>query len=156
MLEQSLGISRSVFSKHVVPAYEDDKFMNDKCMWCWDSYNNEHPAARTLPCSYVFGQDCIQFTRTNGRHHEIFGSLPVPSRRHSILDITATVINARAELTFLACKLVMKLVGDPKDLAAGTKHLASFHRVDCSSLKIDGYCCELSRSTNLRTSLSTL
>ena len=60
MFEQSFGIPRSAFlSKHVIPAHEDDRFINDKRLFCWNSYHEKHPAVRILPCGHVFGQHCV-------------------------------------------------------------------------------------------------
>jgi len=60
MFESTFGISRETFlRKHVVPAHEDDRYMNEKCMVCWGTYDEEHPAVRILPCGHVFGRDCV-------------------------------------------------------------------------------------------------
>jgi hypothetical protein len=42
-----------------VPAQADDKFLNDKCMVCWDHYHWEHISIRILPCGHIFGRECI-------------------------------------------------------------------------------------------------
>ncbi|KAJ4991002.1 hypothetical protein SVAN01_03573 [Stagonosporopsis vannaccii] len=52
--------SKAAFlKKQVVPATVDDRHYNDKCIFCWDRYSAEHPAAKFLPCGHVFGHTCI-------------------------------------------------------------------------------------------------
>ena len=61
MFESIFGVSRTTFlNKHVVPAKSDDKFYNDKCIFCFGKYEQfEHPAVRILPCGHIFGRDCV-------------------------------------------------------------------------------------------------
>ena len=60
MLDHYLGISKQNFlDHHVVPANDNDAFYNDKCIVCWDPYDDGHPAVRVLPCNHVFGHQCL-------------------------------------------------------------------------------------------------
>jgi hypothetical protein len=52
--------SKQSFIKHnIVPANDNDAFNDNKCSFCWDSYHNDHPGVRVLPCNHVFGRDCV-------------------------------------------------------------------------------------------------
>lgn len=61
VLELYTGLpSKATFLKErVVPAKEDDKFNNNKCVQCWDEYTDEHPGVKISPCGHVFGRDCL-------------------------------------------------------------------------------------------------
>ncbi|KAF1969310.1 hypothetical protein BU23DRAFT_601664 [Bimuria novae-zelandiae CBS 107.79] len=51
---------------HVYVAKPDDKYNDDKCPFCWDSYHEGHPAMRIDPCAHVFGKPCLeQLTQTS-------------------------------------------------------------------------------------------
>lgn len=43
----------------IMPANDDDKFNDNRCAYCWGSYDADHPAVRVLPCNHVFGKDCL-------------------------------------------------------------------------------------------------
>lgn len=52
--------SKAAFLENrVVPATIQDQHYNDKCIFCWDKYSVEHPAAKFLLCGHVFGQTCV-------------------------------------------------------------------------------------------------
>ncbi|KAF1923705.1 uncharacterized protein M421DRAFT_9492 [Didymella exigua CBS 183.55] len=61
VLERYTGLpSKSTFLReHVVPAKDDDKFNNNKCVQCWDEYTDEHPGVKISPCGHIFGRDCL-------------------------------------------------------------------------------------------------
>lgn len=48
-----------VLRKRVVPAKESHPFFNDKGFFCWGSYDEEHTAARILPCGHILGKACV-------------------------------------------------------------------------------------------------
>jgi hypothetical protein len=62
VLKQFTGLpSKNTFLKeHTVPAKDDDKFNNNKCVQCWNEYTDEHPGVKILPCGHVFGRDCLK------------------------------------------------------------------------------------------------
>ncbi|KAF2128067.1 hypothetical protein P153DRAFT_358202 [Dothidotthia symphoricarpi CBS 119687] len=61
ILDNILGVSKQSFLQNrVVPVKSGDKFNNDKCLICWDSYHGHHLGVRILPCNHVFGRDCLQ------------------------------------------------------------------------------------------------
>jgi hypothetical protein len=54
------GRSKQTFLKtRVVPANDNDAFNDNKCTYCWDPYDEEHPGVRVLPCNHVFGRECL-------------------------------------------------------------------------------------------------
>lgn len=46
--------------KRVVPAKDDDKYNNNRCVQCWDEYREDHPGVKISPCGHVFGRDCLK------------------------------------------------------------------------------------------------
>jgi hypothetical protein len=52
---------RTFIDKHIVPANENDRFMDSKYSFCWNTYDDEaHPPVRVLPCNHIFGKACIR------------------------------------------------------------------------------------------------
>ncbi|KAF2638698.1 hypothetical protein P280DRAFT_482034 [Massarina eburnea CBS 473.64] len=59
------GVSKATFVRErCVPANDNDKFNDNKCAFCWDSYHNDHPAVRVLPCNHGPGGDLCIICRT--------------------------------------------------------------------------------------------
>lgn len=59
-METLLGISKATFiDSHVIPANDNDRFNDNKCAFCWDTYSDSHVPVRTLPCNHVFGRNCL-------------------------------------------------------------------------------------------------
>ncbi|KAH8704367.1 hypothetical protein GQ44DRAFT_778137 [Phaeosphaeriaceae sp. PMI808] len=64
------GISKKAFlDRNLIPANDNDRFYNSKCIICWGEYETVHPAVRTLPCNHVFGHGCVidMANRPNGK-----------------------------------------------------------------------------------------
>ncbi|KAF3048988.1 hypothetical protein E8E11_009648 [Didymella keratinophila] len=63
-------VSRDTFlHQNVISAHSEDKYINDKCTFCWGSYDEEHPAVRILPCDHVFGHgSVVEFTKSTTRN----------------------------------------------------------------------------------------
>jgi hypothetical protein len=55
------NISKQSFIENsIVPANDNDAFINDQCVICWDSYDDDnHPSVRVLPCNHIFGRGCL-------------------------------------------------------------------------------------------------
>ena len=62
VLEHFTGLpsNERFLKERVVPAKEDDKFNNNKCVQCWDEYTEDHPGVKISPCGHVFGRDCLK------------------------------------------------------------------------------------------------
>ena len=53
-------LSKQTFlKKNIVPANDNDSFNDNKCIICWEPYDDQHPGVRVLPCNHVFGQGCL-------------------------------------------------------------------------------------------------
>lgn len=60
MFKSLIGVSRQDFLRtQVIPANDNDIHRTERCSFCWSPYDQEHPAARVLPCNHVFGGPCI-------------------------------------------------------------------------------------------------
>ncbi|KAH6852831.1 hypothetical protein BKA58DRAFT_60314 [Alternaria rosae] len=61
MFDKLFGVTKKTFlEKIVVRASDHDKFNDNKCMFCWGSYDEDHRAVRVQPCNHVFGRDCLE------------------------------------------------------------------------------------------------
>ncbi|KAJ4338782.1 hypothetical protein N0V87_003697 [Didymella glomerata] len=62
VLEHFTGLPSkdSFLKKCVVPAKDDDKFNNNRCVRCWGEYTKDHPGVKISPCGHVFGRDCLK------------------------------------------------------------------------------------------------